>query len=919
MASVGEIRARITLDSSEFRRGADEARNSMGGMKKDFSAIQKASTVVSGAVAAVIGASIKTAANFEQAMARVKAISGATDDEFKALEQTARDLGASTQFSASEAAEAMSFLAMAGFKVNETISAMPGVLNLAAASQESLGTSADIVSNIMSGFGLNATEADTAVDVLVKTMTTANTNLPQLGNAMKYVAPIAASLGIPIEQAAAAVGKMSDAGIQGSQAGTSLRAMLLSLTNPVGQTEKAMERLGVNVNDAAGEMMPLPELIGHVSERLDGLTDAQKTAEAAQLVGTEAASGFLALMAIGEEDLAAYTAELKDSAGAAQDMATIQQDTVNGAFKEFQSALEEVGIVIGNEFLPVFRDVIEAGADLVRFIGAFDGDSIKLALSFAGITAAVAGTLATVGKLSIALSAFAMTPVGAAIVGISLLAGIVGTAVIASNDLKEVTFETADALIAEQDALNTSVARYDELKSSMSLTSDELQRFVDINSLMKQTTDPAVLAALKDEQGALLEKSTLTNDEFAEFLGLNSDLIALLPDATVTISDQGNALLDSTSAAKGLNDEIARKIELELEAQLAKAESNEAENLRTQKSLQKEINDLGENKATLDGKIRDAQIALNGFQKDYNEAKASGDDREAMMLEGKISQQELIIEGAQRTKAEEAELIIKKMEELDLTNEQIGKLQEAKDKLAELTLAQVGLNSKKGEELDAIDDAKLKLIQERRELEKNTPVSARNTGEYQNAVAAIDRQIDALEVARNKVFDITGAASAMNEVLGRSINKSVVIRTIGGTIAGGGRSLKDLEYHTGGLVGRPALNAMPKLHAGGSVAALANRLNAPMQHEMDVRLLKNEMVLTESHQANLMRMIDAGHAGSGTNMSETNALLRDIKSGLADGNDIQIVMNERQVGRAVSKYVSEEQEVDNRIRKRFKN
>ena len=188
MADVGEIRARLVLNSDQFNQGMQNARSQMDNtgrsanrVTRDITAIQNASMAVGGAVVAALGTSVTAAANFEQAMARVAAVSGATGADFEAMEAKAKELGETTQFSATQAAEGMQYLAMAGFKARDIVASMPAVLNLASAAQIDLGRSADIVSNIMTGFGLKAEDTGHAVDVLVKTMTTANTDLPQLG------------------------------------------------------------------------------------------------------------------------------------------------------------------------------------------------------------------------------------------------------------------------------------------------------------------------------------------------------------------------------------------------------------------------------------------------------------------------------------------------------------------------------------------------------------------------------------------------------------------------------------------------------------------------------------------------------------------------------------------------------------------
>lgn len=216
---IGAIRAKIELDTKNFNEGVERARSQtqkLGDQAKltttEFNRLALAFGAVTTALGALTGQAIKTAANFEASMSRVSAITGATTEQFEALEKQAMELGATTVFSASQAAEGMSFLAMAGFDTNEILAAMPGVLNLAAAGQMDLARASDIASNILTGFQLSAEESGRVVDVMAKAMTTANTNIEQLGYAMKYVAPVAASVGLSIEETAAAVGKLSDSG-----------------------------------------------------------------------------------------------------------------------------------------------------------------------------------------------------------------------------------------------------------------------------------------------------------------------------------------------------------------------------------------------------------------------------------------------------------------------------------------------------------------------------------------------------------------------------------------------------------------------------------------------------------------------------------------------------------------------------------
>ncbi|WP_116777431.1 phage tail tape measure protein, partial [Bacillus thuringiensis] len=429
-ANAGEVRARLILDNAQFRQGVQQARSDMQGLgqgatstAQGMSQLASASAVVGTTMVAAIGASVGAAANFEQGMARVKAISNATDSEFKLLSDTAKQMGANTQFSATQAAEGLSFLSMAGFSAKDSVAALPSVLNLAAAGQMDLGRSADIVSNIMTGFGISAEDTGHAVDVLTKTMTSANTDLPMLGDAMKYVAPVASSLGISMEDTATAVAKMSDAGIQGSMAGTALRAALLQLNSPTGAAQKEMEKLGLNVKDASGNMLPLPQIIGRVNEKMQGMTDSQKTAAAAHLVGTEAASGFVALLKVGEQGLADYSKGLENSAGTAERVAKIQQDTLKGAWDELTSAAEGLAIGIGEKMLPAFTEVTKGATSFVNILAGLDPKLVSAGLAAAATAAGVVllatGITKAVSAVRIFTAALMTNPATMWITGVS--------------------------------------------------------------------------------------------------------------------------------------------------------------------------------------------------------------------------------------------------------------------------------------------------------------------------------------------------------------------------------------------------------------------------------------------------------------------------------------------------------------------
>src|SRR5690606_33306706 len=223
------------------------------------------------------------------------------------------------------------------------------------AAQSSLGTTSDIVSNILTGFQLEATETVRVADVLTATFTSSNTTLEMLGDTMKYVAPVAAALGVSLEEVAAMTGRLGDAGIQGQQAGTSLRAIFTRLASPTGEAARILRELGIQTTDAAGNLLPMIDIIRQIEERTASMGSAQRTAVLTTLVGMEAVSAFTKLLDIGADNIAAYTDELRKSAGISQEMSARQMDNLYGALEMLRSAFEEVQISIGSAFIPILR------------------------------------------------------------------------------------------------------------------------------------------------------------------------------------------------------------------------------------------------------------------------------------------------------------------------------------------------------------------------------------------------------------------------------------------------------------------------------------------------------------------------------------------------------------------------------------
>lgn len=293
---------------------------------------------VSAPMAAMSVMAVKTGATFEKSMNMVQAVSGATGKQFQKLEVQAQRLGATTQFTGSQAAEGQKFLAMAGFKTNKILDAMPGTLQLAASAQLDLGSAANIVTNIMTGYNMKADQLSRANDVLVATFTSTNTNLVELGQAMKMVGPIASSVQMKFTDAAAAIGLMGNAGIQGTMAGTSLRRAIGNMINPTAQMQKVMKQGNLVFKDAKGQLLPLTNIMAELKKA--GIT----TAGMLTLFGQRGGPAMAALLSQGAPALAALEKKLNASGGLAQRVADVQMKGLTGAFLKLKSAVEGVNI-----------------------------------------------------------------------------------------------------------------------------------------------------------------------------------------------------------------------------------------------------------------------------------------------------------------------------------------------------------------------------------------------------------------------------------------------------------------------------------------------------------------------------------------------------------------------------------------------
>lgn len=346
----------------------------MDAVKKGLTGFAAASTAVAGFGAAAV----KSGMNFDATMSEVSAISGATGNDFDDLRNKALEMGAKTKFSASEAAEAMTYMGMAGWKTKDMIGGIEGIMNLAAASGEDLATTSDIVTNALTAFGLQASDSAHFADIMATAASSANTDVHMMGESFKYAAPVMGTLGYSAEDTAVALGLMGNAGIQASMAGTSLKTAMLNMASPTKAMAGVMSQYGISLTDTSGEMYSLGEVMAQLRDKMGGLDETTKAAVASTLFGKEAASGMLAIVNAAPEDFDKLTASIDNCNGSAERMSKTMMDNLAGDIQYSKSTLESLQIAISDSLTPTLREFAQFGQKaMASLLEGFQGGGVS--------------------------------------------------------------------------------------------------------------------------------------------------------------------------------------------------------------------------------------------------------------------------------------------------------------------------------------------------------------------------------------------------------------------------------------------------------------------------------------------------------------------------------------------------------------
>jgi TP901 family phage tail tape measure protein len=540
--AIALVNLKFGVNVQEFKSQLDKVQSEATKMGNQMKAIgQNLSMYVTAPLAGIAAVSVKMSADFDDAMRKVQATSGASGAQFDMLKKKALEMGSSTRFTAAQSAEAMNYMAMAGWKTTDIMSGLNGIMMAAAASGEELGLVSDIVTDGLTAFGLSAKDSDAFVDVLAATASNANTNIKMLGDSFRYAAPVAGALGFSVQDTALALGLMANSGIKAEQAGTAMRAIFSRLVKPTAESQEAMTALGISIVNADGTLRPLASVLTDLRGRFAGLPPAQQAMYAGMLAGQEAMSGMLALVNASETDFQKLSGAITNSAGVAQRMADTMEGGLGGAFRSLRSAVEGAMIQIGDLMAPVVMRFADLLKGLVNWFSQLS-DGVKTAIIVVGALAAAAGpllvvlgTLVTViipaMKAGIAAVTMVASPLILKVIAISAAVAalvVVGKAVIDSwSTIKEFFGQVWDGIkLKFINGVKETLKVFNKFTSIIGL---------DFSETIQKLNDDAAKLSTK----ALMTPAVTIGDVFSE---IGTNIKKTFTGATDSIKEAGNAM-----------------------------------------------------------------------------------------------------------------------------------------------------------------------------------------------------------------------------------------------------------------------------------------------------------------------------------------------------------------------------------------
>lgn len=761
-------------------------------------------------VGAGLGVTAKKAMDFESQMSSVKSVMSPDEvDKFgESLEQLAMKMGNETKYSASEAAMGIEELIKAGVTVTDIVNGgLTGALSLAVAGELELADAAEVASTALNAFKKDNLTVMDAADLLAGAANASATSVAEMKFSLAMVSAVASGVGATFKDTTTALAAFAQNGLKGSDAGTSLKTMLLNLSPSTDAAAGAMKELGLLTEnntsafyDANGSIKSMAEIADLLKTKLSHLNDEQRQNALRTMFGTDAIRAANILYkegAAGINNMAEAMTKIKSA-----DVAATKLDNVKGRLQLLKGTVETTAIAFGNALLPTIDKVIASVGKAVTWFNSLSDSTketiAKAALVTAGITGLTAafgigltvigGAISGFGALTSALGATAGVvsllsgPVG----WVALAAGL-GVAAVATVGLKnatekkteatvesiEASFKTIEAQQKEIQSNDELIKRYKELEVKNRLSNDQMLRFLDIQKEISSTASPDKLKALEEEQGKLLEKSGLTNDEMQKFLDYNDKIIEKAPNTNKAISDQGSAFALNTLELQKVNDEKLKSLKIDAEMAITDTIGSENELLKDKKKLIEEIQEKEKARVTSYQNINDINADILRVENEINELKKDDSPRSQALLEAR-KQELLDLQGKLILEKANLDTILEELEgrqkTLETTNEDLKKLDEAKYKYESIIMATVGLNSEKGKGLATLQTEVQKLEDQKVRLQALHEAGKINTQEYQEQVGALDQQIGRLKGAQAELRNV-------NELAGKTIYKSIQLST----------------------------------------------------------------------------------------------------------------------------------------------
>ena len=575
---------------------------------------------------------VETGANFDSAMSQVGAISGASAEDMAKLSAKAQEMGAKTMFTATESAEALTYMAMAGWKTSDMLDGLEGIMNLAASSGEDLAKTSDIVTDALTAMGYSAKDSGRLADVMAAASSNANTNVSLMGATFQYVAPIVGALGYSMEDTAVAIGLMANAGIKGEKAGTALRSVLTRLSAPPKECSEAMSDLGISITNTDGTMKSLNDVIQELREKFAGLSQVQQTHYAKSIAGAEAMSGLLAVVNAAPADFDKLTLAVKNSSGSAERMADTMLDNVGGKMTLLKSQLEGVQLTIYRKLEPSIRKAIDSiskavdGVNWKKF-GREAGDALQtitkgftwllsngktVASILAGIVSAMAvnkvanfashivgmtmscvEAVKTAGSLSKAIAGLNLVMNANPII---LVASAVAGLAVALAALKSKTDENTEAQAEFEDALKTQADAVNQSKEAYDSMAETRQKAID-----QGMTEMHYYQSLAKELNGIVDENGKVKEGYE---ARASFITGQLADALGVEMSYNDGIIEGYDNLKDSIDEVIqqKKAQIILDAQetgYAQAISNQNEEVQKLRDSEAQLQEIQSQRADL--------------------------------------------------------------------------------------------------------------------------------------------------------------------------------------------------------------------------------------------------------------------------------------------------------------------------------